>query len=358
MANNLRASQKIALFIDKKQITEYVYDEILGETDNTIVLSSDMMVAWYDKNTGKEIHKLENLVGISWYKHGIIVNTAVNKYSLYSLDGSLLLLDYTFMCDCGKYFTVYIDKKCGLYDAEKKQMIIPVDFDNIHIEPDYILVTQENKEGIYSSDGNKIVPVIYQNIRVEFNRGDIFFVVTNDINEKGVYSYEGKGIIPVMCNMIHFITNKYIIVSTKNGYRLYSGTGEVLYKNVSYYQRLNSHVLIIGDMTKTAYSLKNGTEIVSNVLDIIDFQDMLLVIENNKIGLYSYEGKELLPCEYNYISETDFSGIFRLNISGSTQFYIIDDKKIIAADAVKQDEATKEMLFLIYNRWLKYRDIR
>jgi len=85
---------------------------------------------------------------------------------------------------------------------------------------------------------------------------------------------------------------------------------------------------------------------------------MLLVLNDNKLGLYSYDGKELLPCEYNFITETIYPGILRLNRKGKISFYMVRDKKVIEADDVKINNDNSGVMFMIDGSWHKYAEIK
>lgn len=350
-------SKKIALFVGERRVTDYVFDEVVDESEEIIILSSDTMIGWYNKKTGKEIIRVENFKETTLTNSGIIIYID-DKYSLYSLKGLPLLLDYTYIENDGRYFILDEKGKKGLYDATKEKYILSTDFTDIDIQADYILVTRDNEKGVYSLEGKKIVPVIYSDIKVHFTYDDIFFVVKNEMEEKGVYSFDGERIVSVNCNRIDFINEKYIIASTERGYNVISTAGELLQADAIYYEQMNSKVLIVGKDKKTAYSLIKQEKIISGVSEIIDFKRMLLVLNDNKLGLYSYDGKELLPCEYNFITETIYPGILRLNRKGKISFYVIKDHKVIEAAAVKINNDDKGIMFMIDGIWHKYTDIK
>lgn len=355
----VKKSQKTALFIGETQITDYVFDEVIDESEDIIILSSGESICWYNKNTGTKIAEVNNVLAYEWCRYGIVVKKK-SGYKLYSLDGKILLRQlYDRIEENGNYFELYKNGKKGLYDGNNRKIILNPEFDAIDIEPDYFIVNDNKKKGIYSKNGERIISVIYENIDMFYGNDNIFFITTTEEGKRAVYSLEGK--IKIIVPLDHYygisVMPEHYIIASSNGHSLYSHSGELLYNSAIYSERINQKVLVIGDFaSKSAYSLLTGEKVIEDAQEIKVLYDMLLVIKNNKFGLYSNLGKEILACEYDYIIDTYLSGIVLARKQNQNYFYILTRNKLIRADLMKQNKITREILLFSDGKWRKISD--
>ncbi len=360
MVNKAKTSKKMALFIGETQITDYVFDEIIDEKENIIIFSSEKTIFWYNKETGEKITEVKDVISYEWYKRGIVIKKK-SGYKLYSFEGKSLLKQlYDLIEKNGEYFEVYKNGKKGIYDGDKHKFILKPEFDTIVIEPDYFFVKDNNKRGIYSKNGKRIVSVIYEYIDVKYTLEDIFFIPTLEDGRRKVYSFGGKEIIPLDYYYNIDIMNRNYIITAGNRYNLYSHEGEILYESGLICERLNSKVIVVGDIySKCAYSISTGKKIITDAQEIkLLYDDMLLVIKNDKFGVYSMDGKEILSCDYDNIIDTNLSRTLHAQKQDESYFYFIIEAKLFKADAMSRNRITGELSFLCDGKWVKSKDIK
>lgn len=103
-----------------------------------------------------------------------------NKYGLYEAENREFVLPIE--CDeilklDDKFFKIKKDNQYGLYKPEKKELLLQIKYDNIsYLKDEYFEVKKDNKFGVYSDkNDNFIIPVEYNSIESEYlpqNYGD------------------------------------------------------------------------------------------------------------------------------------------------------------------------------------------
>jgi len=122
--------------------------------------------------------------------------------------------------------------RSGILDISGKT-VIPVDCDSIYIETynktNYFIISRNYKEGLYSADGEQIIPAEYDSI--EYIDG--YFKVRRD-GLYGVYNKSGKSVIRSSYDSLYSYAS-FFIVGEDGRYGAYAADGSlalpIIYKN-------------------------------------------------------------------------------------------------------------------------------
>lgn len=209
-------------------------------------------------------------------------------------------------------FFVYKDGKCGIVDKHNDN-IIPIIYDNI-VETIYgsniMLCVKDGKYGLINSRGKLFLDCDYDSIDIPNNSYDYTFILkTNrkygfvkfndavNISFKTEPIYEFLEYIPGSQHLIFRDNGKYGILDIRNNILL-SPTYDKITHNYSF--KLGDKIGLINKQT-----FKPEITIDYSIADEIKYKwnNDFAIQKNGKIGLISPEGKILVPCEY-----TGFSG--------------------------------------------------
>lgn len=202
------------------------------------------------------------------------------------------------MSKSGNFYLYIKDKKMGAYDL-KGNLIIPakkyhsifnlnkkVDLYEVIIMPNYPKSVGD-LHGVIDSKGKEIIPCIFDFIRIDDEDIPLEHIKVKKDKKCGVYSFKGKEIE----------TPKWSSVE-----RLNENSDE-------YYL---AYIYGSGDAkTKVALLDKNQKEIVPCNYDWISpdttylNKGLVMVQQNNNYGIYSIKGKLLVPCSYHFIKLFD-----------------------------------------------------
>ncbi|MBQ2882270.1 MAG: WG repeat-containing protein [Alphaproteobacteria bacterium] len=166
------------------------------------------------------------------------------------------------------YYKFYIDNNIGLFDCEKKEIILEAFYDNIEFKENGIIVSQNNKKGLYNFEGNEIVAPFFQSI--EYIAND-YFIIQNE-SKKGLVWFSKKKTLPC------------------------------IYEEIEVYQHYDLYFTIISSGKKGLID-SNLKIILSAIYDefIIDFHQVKIRIDN-KWGLYNFDEKRIvIPVHYSSI---------------------------------------------------------
>lgn len=191
------------------------------------------------------------------------------------------------------------NNKYGAINLNRK-VIIPFEFDNIslYLKNTY-LVEKNNLRGLYNSNGIQLLSCRFNSIKPI---GDNSFIVKKD-GEVGVIKKNDKIIIPISFKSIISKSDSrlYIIKNKNNKSALYSKDGKQIipfeFDNISFY---NNNNLLFARNSK--YALATNAYNLNNLKfydNIMKFGSGYLVINNNKQGLLSNLGNEVIPCKYD-----------------------------------------------------------
>ncbi len=307
---------KKALFLDDKQITDYIYTAAF-ETEKEVVLCNPSQMGIYSKITGEKLYEYErniikSSVWGSFHKNCIMVDSG-DKYFLVKSDGTKVSdkeFDNceTIRLDIGEFFIVTIDGKKGMYNLDVEE-IIPVIYDDISIKErhlDFAFISKNGKHGIHDLKGNIIIPPLYDDL---FIRGNFIIACDYEKNVQYVYSRDGKTLVYTDYNEAEIRTNKLGIMIDDSKNKTFS---------------LYSH---------------DGTPILENYETIIvhdsPTEGVVVAKKNGMYGLYDYSGKELLPCIYKLImsigsTTKPSSGVLGVfDLAGQNALYSISEQKIV-----------------------------
>jgi len=250
--NYLGVKTKIALTMNDKAITNCIYDHV-KESKNSIALWNEDTIEWYDKKTCKLIKQIKG------------VSNIVIKHDL---------------------FIITYDKYKGACDLDGKTIILSDKYTNI-IPNDYCIEvrTEDEKCGAFSYDGKCIMSV--NNDSVLFSDwGMTVAAPDGQFKFCGLYPYDGTGAI-ISCAYIYTHNyNKDVVIymeaSTKEEkiptYVIFSHKGKVLGK----------------------FKCDYGSFYL--------FDDAIKIEKKGKKGLISLEGKEIVPIEFDFITEIGDTG--------------------------------------------------
>jgi len=199
-----------------------------------------------------------------------------------------------------------------------------------------ILRNQKEKNGIINiTNGNDLIPFEYD----ELNPIDYETFIVKKANSFGVINNENKTLIPIGNTEI-YPTDEHFLVKNSNGNILLDKKFNSVFKNK--YQDLEP---IFYDQDNKYIAKRNGKYGIINLkeMNIIPFKyDEIsnwveygpkahFVTENKKKGLISYDGKILIPTEFDLLSYISDDYII---VSKDKKFGVVDikDKKIIPID--------------------------
>lgn len=186
-----------------------------------------------------------------------------------------------------------------------------------------ILRYKENdKYGLVSINGKKITPAIYESIEtLEYKDG--ILKVKKD-GKYGLIDLNGEEIVEAEYNSIetdgyYYENSKYekagyiVNIRTDEGYRYgyinYKGrqTLDTMYTNIKRITEIkdDSVVYLITYTNGKAGILKNGQTLIENKYESIEFDgtnNILMLQQNAKQGVYDLEGNMILPIQYENIT--------------------------------------------------------
>lgn len=249
---------------NKYILCNYKFQNISPEVDDIKLLTHNI------PNTLYYITKVENYWGIC---------KALEEEYEYILPCSYAHIEYHLVNNSIIFIIQAKDNKYGVYNNYSKE-IIPAIYDKIELHTInntyYYKVYQKEHIGIYSYDGEIIIPVSYHQVdELIENNIILYFKVTKD-NLIGFYTHEGKIIIPPSVeDMEEIRSNRIMTIKIKLG---------------NYYGLLYNNKIII-DI------------IYENITLLNQYSDFPLieVTRNNKVGLFNINGEQLIPTFYDKI---------------------------------------------------------
>lgn len=233
-------------------------------------------------------------------------------YGLKSKSNVILSAEYKsiYLSDDGSYlYAINQLGKSGVFSIKKKRWTIPCEFDDIlplgysmhykgtmHFSPDdYLYVTSGGKCGVYYPDGREIAPIIYNKIS-QFQH--IWGVRDKAIDIISSISLDKR---TVDCEEAIPCDDTLCLIKRNKKWGVINDEGELI---------IPTQYDSIPDQTDSDfYGLMNSKEILSHMYydeatakQEYDVQKEIIVINRGKCGLVGLDGKEYLPCDYDYIS--------------------------------------------------------
>ena len=324
--------------ITGKEVIDSVYTDLKCVCDcNYFGVSKDGKsgILTYDN---MKFHPLDNLP--SFYQvtstgYLLIKNVEKNNHYLMALDGTIINeIPYKFVRHLKNgNFTVRNEGATMLLDSHCENPISATYDKFDKIEEDYLITVKDNKQGIIDNNGVELLKPQY--LRISETRGHFKYINEKsfgllDSNMETVYEYDrGK------CKRTFFHPPYYICVndSSSFAYNTVTSTLQELPYKISYisspFERLvyksgNKSGLLNEDLTIKTTTGGNRSALGLTVIDVGKMKAILLPdgshlknqvyrtvkglelnnklilgdAETGRVGLFSRDGKEILPMEY------------------------------------------------------------
>jgi len=244
--NYLGTRSKIALTVNGEAVTGYEFD-YQKESKNSIALWNDNTIVWYDKKTCELTKKITGVSNIV-LKHNLFILTYDKYKGANDLDGKTIILSE-------KYIDIRPNKYCIEVVDEKKQ------------------------NGVYSYAGTYIMPVGDRDY--SFLESGMIVEDRKTHKSYGLYPYNEGGCI---------IHSKYTYAHSKND-------------EIIIYESDEPDEFVIfshkGEIKGTFKSKGNRFYLLDKAIKIERRNSEGL----DKKGLISFDGREIVPPEYDYITE-------------------------------------------------------
>ncbi|MFV0472468.1 MAG: leucine-rich repeat domain-containing protein [Paludibacteraceae bacterium] len=210
--------------------------------------------------------------------------------SLITIDSSLYLVEK--------------NEKRGLLNG-KGEEILPVIFDKIvRMANSVYLVKYGEEYGCYNESGLEIIPVIYNKI-LKNKYSESHPIVLDNKQQMGVYSLEGNVIVPVEYKSIFPINyNTYLVKNNKSQWGMYSGNKGValdcIFDRLLPSQKYDANSIRAFKANKCGLYSTEGNEIIAMEYEhIIDFYgSKLYAVKKN--SRWTFLDKESLEKTVNY----------------------------------------------------------
>lgn len=301
-----------AMYVAKDSI-EKAFNVVLDEKEKSFeIYTLDYLVDFYDNRT-KE-----------WGYSGISEQSFENKKAI--LYGYLI-----------------VNKEKGLYkviDNENKKEIVSERYSSIEFveSTQEFLVTNEQKQmGIINSDGTIKIEPIYDSIKI-VEKNDEMYLIEKD-KKFGIIKSGNNVIVPVQYDDIglkntintdkqYFINNKFIPVLKNGKYGIFDITGKKILDTL--YDGLGCNF--------TSVEINGEKKAVEPVL-IIERCNGIVVKQNDKYGILTLDGKELVPIAVESVysmKETNNEEEKYFMIYNGKEMNII--KRLIEVGLLKEEE--------------------
>lgn len=187
---------------------------------------------------------------------------------------------------------------------EKGEPILPMEYEKLYIQyPHHYAIVQKNgKQGIITLDEQEIIPLEFDHIETFcYSNGELFECTQNQ--KTGVYDVKsGKFVIPLELDSIE----DSFIIDTNPGYMYYIFTRNGLQALVKFQNETFTF------LTDYIYAHIDHLEMSEN---------RVRVAKNGLWGATDIDGKQIIPCEYDWI---DYARNGKIKAEKSGKEYILD----------------------------------
>ena len=177
MKKGVELSNKFALLLEGKRLTDYIFDEVICDKNDVLILKAGDSIFWFDAKTGEKLNKVAK----------------VKSYIVSS--------EYSVICKGSLY---------GAYSYDGKN-ILPNEYEEIKTfkDSDYAVVTKGGLKGVFSLKNSKwIIPIEYDDILLQGNWFN-YWEVRKGFNNIGAYTYNGEKIEST--DFLHLLSFNYKI---------------------------------------------------------------------------------------------------------------------------------------------------
>jgi hypothetical protein len=208
----------------------------------------------------------------------------------------------------GKIYVKYTDNKNTYYDKNFKK--IPTAQYNWvgNYVNGFAPVGRNKKYGFINTKGKEILPLIYDSPGNGFQHKDGAIVQLN--GKWGVINRKGKNVIPFKYDFIYFSNGLYhLTINQKNG--LADTAGFIIippaYGSIHpTYDINNAENYFVWLNSKNGIIDKDRNIVVPIVYDFMNnfyYEGMLEVRKGELFGFVDRNGKEIIPCKYDYVQQ-------------------------------------------------------
>lgn len=262
----------------------------------------------------EKISKYQN-VGV--YNGKLAVVSIGKRYGLIDKKGDLVVgLEYDSIFIIGTIEGLFGIEKKGKFALINDDAILVTDFkyDAVNdrtVPKGLVAVYLDDKKGAVNSCGTEILPCIYDEIHILFDKY-LHVVIYGEKNNKfqkakhGVFDIYGHEILPFVSHDLHGRDGHYIVY--------WSGVFDIeKHRNVlpdMYILRDCKHFpnLIVESVTdgnmKGVYNVESETEILPCIYSEITIKNKWIEAanQNGKWGLFKLTGEKIASCRYDYLS--------------------------------------------------------
>jgi hypothetical protein len=301
-----------AINLDNRIILPLKFDKINIIDDYRIEATLEKKKSCYNF-TGKKTAVGSPLLGGMIYKEKIKGNfkdKTKPKSIMYDANGKELLkcYDYKVLNNFFLIISLEKNKNCGLMAADGK-ILIPFIYDKIDAlkDDDYFRVKLKKKVGVIDRLNNIIIPIICREVNLW---NDTLLYVKNPDNIAGMLDFSSKVRITFNYDKFYDRFSQFIIASKNKKWGIITTTESIAipfeYTSITL---LKNKLLVL--KKENAYCLLPVTHSISEMkcFDKITFDNSGYYNQNEKVivslheksGLIGYDGKTILPIEYDKI---------------------------------------------------------
>ena len=283
-------------------------------------------------NSAYQIQANENMEGIAW-KNAETINTASAYKELYTRypnakNAELARRKYDELRDnVVPYFTK--EKKYKLYDLDNKKFVSDEEYDHIAIlDKGKFIVSKFKKFGVINKSGQILIPITYNCIQSNQNYLNI------KLGDKmACYDLEGNKIIDFLYDGITLYDKiiKADIYKTEQQsvwqHDIYDFQGEkILSGKYESFEVINDTLFNVSQ-NKKHFLINRNQKPVSAKFSSLSTQTkgLFIVVSEGKYGIMDLTGKMIIPALYENIISTDSSSFFILS-NKTSQMALIDQK--------------------------------
>ncbi len=313
-----------------------------------------------------EYNELLRVTDMEGNENIYIIEAKNGQYGVTKNDKQLLNNEYQSIIydTTNKLFIIEKSKKYGIANLEGK-IIVPAEFKQINITGVYLYA--ENEQGVTVYNNNGTQANIDKNIAILNTANEKYKIRINSeqSTKYGIIGKDGKQIVEEKYNYIEYLYENYFIVSDENSklgviddkenikielendsiqkiadtdiLQVVSSNGEMvkLYKNdmekicelkKAYVEEKNGIIRIYNDEEKKYFD-KDGNELSNSA--VYPNNTLLSKKENNKWGFVNRNGKIVVKCEYDKVTEFNEYGFAGVKKDGKWGVINNEGKNII-----------------------------
>lgn len=353
--NSEKGEYKIEVLNDRNEkiLTEYEQVEPLMFKDASSEVPYEKSVLCYKENgkygiinfEGKKITKaiydsIESLL----YKEGCLLVKQDDKYGIINIKGKEILeTSYDSISADGYYDEQTKYKQAGFIVGKRQEkgyrygyfnnngkMILEVEYneiDRITEESDiYLLAFRNGQAGVYK-EKNQIIKHLYEEI--EYNKKNELFIVQKN-NKQGIITKQGNKIIDAKYDYI-MISDETIVAEIGDNIEFFDIQGNKQEsKNDITKHSVDNNNYFITTNSEELYGIvdANGKTILENNYSYIEytFADFFIVTKDGKLGVVNAKSNEEIISNYNVIQKIENSNAIEAIISNPYTIEIYNEK--------------------------------